>query len=243
MATYRLDFGYDGAGFHGYAKQAGVRTIQEVLEKALFKLTGPVATTVAGRTDAGVHARGQVVSFTVDGELEEARVVRSLNKLLSDEIVVHGCCRAVDAFNARLAAVSRTYRYQVLARPFPDPLLRHVVWHVSDPLDRGSMQEAARYFVGERDFASLCRRAEGRSTVRRVLSAEWSDAGDGLFVYRVTATSFCHQMVRSMVALSVEVGRGAMRAEEVPAILDARDRNRARGVAPPQGLTLWEVAY
>ncbi|MGZ5382725.1 MAG: tRNA pseudouridine(38-40) synthase TruA [Acidimicrobiia bacterium] len=244
MPTYRLDFGYDGSEFHGYAVQAGLRTVQGVLEDALYRITGPVATVVAGRTDAGVHARGQVVSFVCEQTLDASRTARSLNKMVRDEIVIRRCRMVSDDFNARFSARSRTYRYRVANVALLDPLIRHVVWHVRYDLDLSLMNMAAAHFAGLRDFASFCRKADGRSTERNVLSVDWAqDPSDGHLVFEITASSFCRHMVRSLVALSVAVGRGKLDPEAVPGILAARDRNAAQGAAPPQGLTLWEVAY
>lgn len=242
MTTYRLDCSYDGTGFHGYAKQRSVRTVQGDLEAALLQIVGPVETVVAGRTDAGVHATHQVVSFVLDNSVEPAMIARRLNGLLSEEIVVHGCTEVDEEFSARFSAVSRTYRYTILNRATADPLLRFTSWHVPYPLDVEAMQLAVASVIGEHDFGSFCRRAEGRSTIREILDAAWRRDGD-VVELQITATSFCHQMVRSIVALCVEVGRGRVPAERVPAILAARDRAAAKGAAPAHGLTLWDVAY
>lgn len=244
MPTYRLDLAYDGSAFRGYAANAGVRTVQGALESALATiLRRPVETSVAGRTDAGVHARGQVVSFVLPEPIDPTRLQRSLNSLLAPEVVARAVVEAPDGFDARRSALQRTYRYLVDDGPVPDPARRWTVWHVGVHLDEEAMNKAAGAFVGEHDFASLCRAAEGGTTTRRVLTAGWERADDGLLVYSVSAGAFCHQMVRSMVALCVDVGRGRLDAEAVPGILAARDRGAARGVAPPHGLTLWEVRY
>lgn len=244
MPTYRLDIGYDGSGFYGYAKQKRKRTVQLVLEEALIRITGPVQTVVAGRTDAGVHARGQVVSFACSKELDVVQTARSLNKMVGDEIVVRACQRVPDDFDARFAARSRTYRYQIVNTPLLDPLERHMVWHVRYPLDLGSMNAAASGFVGEHDFASFCRKADGRSTERTVLSAWWDEGPEaGHLSFEIRATSFCRQMVRSLVAVCVEVGRRRLEPDAVPGIIAAGDRNAACGAAPPQGLILWAVEY
>lgn len=244
MPTYRLDLGYDGSGFSGYAVQKGVRTVQAVLEEALFRITGPVVTTVAGRTDAGVHARGQVVSFATPKDLDVDRTARSLNKMVREEIVIWGCRRVPDDFNARFSALSRTYRYRVANVPVLDPMIRHMVWQVRYQLDFGPMNVAAKHFTGLHDFASFCRRADGRSTERNVLRADWNlDPVDGHLVFEITASSFCRHMVRSLVALCVEAGRGRLDPDAVPDIIAALDRNVACGAAPPKGLTLWEVEY
>ena len=218
--------------------------MQAVLEDALFRITGPVQTTVAGRTDAGVHARGQVVSFVSGKELDEAQTARSLNKMVREEIVIRGCRVVPDDFNARFSARSRTYRYQIVNDSTVDPLLRHVVWQVGYPLDLDAMNRAARHFLGLNDFASFCRKAEGRSTERTVLSLDWvKNPDDGHLVFEITASSFCRHMVRSLVALCVEAGRGRLDPDVVPNIIAVRDRNQSCGAAPPQGLTLWSVTY
>jgi tRNA pseudouridine38-40 synthase len=201
-----------------------------------------VVTVVAGRTDAGVHARANVVSFSVGEAIDPDRLQRSITAMLGPEVVARQVVEVSDGFDARFSASARRYRYRIDEGEIPDPMLRHVAWHVPHRLDIAAMNEAAAAFVGEHDFASLCRAAEGRSTVRMVRSASWTRRADGP-LFDVTATAFCHQMVRSMVALCVEVGRGRVDAAAVPAILEARDRNSARGVAPPHGLILWEVAY
>lgn len=243
MATYRLTIAYDGTDFHGYAANTGVRTVQGELEAALARVAGsPLATVVAGRTDAGVHARANVVSFEGPDGLDPGRLQRSLTSMLGPEVVVTEAAVAPAGFDARFSAGSRRYRYRVDRGAVPDPLQRRSAWHVPHPLDLEEMNRVAAAFVGEHDFASLCRAAEGRTTVRTVLAASWSEDPPGA-VFDVTALAFCHQMVRSMVALCVEVGRGRVDADRVPGILEARDRNAARGAAPPHGLVLWEIAY
>jgi tRNA pseudouridine38-40 synthase len=243
VPTYRLEIAYDGAGYHGFARQPGLRTVQGELESALGRILGtPVETTGAGRTDAGVHARHQVVSFSVPVDLDPRRLVRSLGGMLAPETAVAGCAEVEEGFSARFSATWREYRYRVLTASAPDPLRRHTTWHVPGPLDLAAMTAAADRLVGEHDFACFCRASEGRATVREVLSAGW-EAADDLAVFTVRATSFCHQMVRSMTGWCVEVGRGRRSAEETPAVLAGRDRAAAGPVAPPHGLVLWEVGY
>jgi tRNA pseudouridine38-40 synthase len=242
VPTYRLDFAYHGAGFYGYAAQPDVRTVQQDLETALAHHSGPVTTLVSGRTDKGVHASAQVVSFTSERQLHAARVVRSLNRQLGPEIAVYSLTVAPDDFHARFSATGRAYTYLVLNRDTPDPLRADVTWHVPDRLDLAAMNDAAGHLVGQRDFASFCRKAAGRSTIRDVRTAEWSRRGD-LVRFDIAASSFCHQMVRSIVALGVDVGRGRIATEAVPDIIGAGDRHLARGVAPPRGLTLVRVEF
>ncbi|MBN2113280.1 MAG: tRNA pseudouridine(38-40) synthase TruA [Acidimicrobiia bacterium] len=244
MPTYRIDLAYDGSGFRGWAANAGVRTVQGRVEEALaVVLRHPVETVVAGRTDAGVHAHGQVASFVTAEPLDPERLQRSLNRLLAPEVVARAVAEAPEGFDARRTARARTYRYCLDDGPVPDPTRRWTVWHCGFPVDEGAMNRAAAAFVGEHDFASLCRAVEGAATVRRVLAASWRREPGGLVVLEVRATAFCHQMVRSMVALCVEAGRGRLDPAAVPGILESRDRGAARGVAPPHGLTLWEVEY
>ena len=243
MPTYRLDVAYDGSGFHGFARQPNLRTVQGEMEQALSRIVGEEVLTVgAGRTDAGVHARGQVMSFAVDRVLDDARMLRSLNRMLGPEIAVTGCREVPEGFDARFSAHSRVYRYQVLATPVHDPLRRLVTWHVPEPLDIEAMGVAAAGFVGEHDFASFCRSSPGRSTVRRVLEAGWDTEGD-VAVFWIEAHAFCHQMVRSIVGFCVDAGRGRADPRSVSEVLARRDRAAARPIAPPQGLILWEVRY
>ncbi len=242
MAVYRIDLAYDGSGFRGYARQPGVRTVQGELEEALRVVLGvAVETGVAGRTDAGVHARGQVVSFDHVGSFDTDELQRSLNGILGPEIAVHSVRPAGDSFHARHSAKWRRYRYRIGTGP-PDPLARGYTWTVDRPLDVGAMAAAAEAFPGERDFSSFCRRVEGRSNVRRVDESVVEEA-DGVIQYWITANAFCHQMVRSVVGLLFDVGRGFTPAGEVAAVIAARDRSRVATVAPPHGLTLWEVGY
>ncbi len=243
MPVYRIDFGYDGTGFRGFARQAGQRTVQGALEERLARVLGDeVSTTGAGRTDAGVHARHQVVSFQWDDDLDTARLARSLNGMMGPEVVVTAVEQAEDDFSARFSARWRLYRYLVLNGPLPDPLSRHRCWHVVEPLDLAAMNEAAEGLVGEHDFASFCRSREGGSTTRRILSASWS-IEDEMTVFAVAATAFCHQMVRSIVGFMIDVGTRRRQADEIKSVLAARDRSRASNMAPPHGLILWEVGY
>jgi tRNA pseudouridine38-40 synthase len=242
MPTYRIDLAYDGTDFHGYGRQNNVRTIQGDLEKALFRITGEVKTVVAGRTDGGVHAVGQVVSFSVDAPLDTDRLQRSLNGQLGPEIAVNAVTEVGDRFHARFSAVARRYRYRISNRPVQDPLTSRTAWHVPEPLDVDAMDRAVGAFIGVHDFASLCRKAPGRTTVREVLDAHWTRTGD-LVELSIGAVAFCHQMVRSIVTVSVDVGKGRSRPEDVQAILEAHSRDVVRGLAPPFGLTLMAVTY
>jgi tRNA pseudouridine38-40 synthase len=243
MMRYRLDIAYDGGRFHGFARQPDVRTVQGEIEQVLERVTGtPVETVGAGRTDAGVHARRQVMSFSLDTPVEPDRIKRAVTGMLGPGIAATGCTVADDDFDARFSARWRSYRYRVLNTPDPDPLLHQTTWHVSEHLDVDAMNMAASGFVGEHDFASFCRRAEGKTTVRTVLSVSWHRE-DHLVVCSIQALAFCHQMVRSIVGFCVDAGRNRADPASVAEVLEARDRAEARPIAPPQGLILWDVGY
>jgi tRNA pseudouridine38-40 synthase len=243
MTTLRLDLAYDGSGFRGYAFQEGLRTIQGDLEAALKTVLGhPVETAVAGRTDAGVHARGQVVSLQVDDAPDLERLARSLNGIVGPEIAVNAITPADDGFHARFSARWRRYRYTMSTGIAPDPLARGFEWHVGSRLDVGLMEAAAAEFIGELNFSAFCRSVEGSSNVRRVEESRWEADGDRLHFW-IRANAFCHQMVRSIVGLCYDVGRGFTPAVSVHEIIDSADRSRVATVAPPHGLVLWEVGY
>ncbi len=243
MPTYRLDISYEGTGFHGFAGQAGLRTVQGELEQALERVfRHPIGVVAAGRTDRGVHARGQVVSFASGRDLDTGRVKRALTSLLGPEIAARSCSIVDDGFNARFSARWREYRYQVLNAQAPDPLQHRLTWHMKDPLDLDAMNRAAAHFVGTHDFASFCRRAQGRTTERTVLTASWW-AQEQTKVFGIRAVAFCHQMVRSVTGFCVDAGRGRVDPDAVPAVLAEQDRGAGRPMAPASGLILWEVGY
>lgn len=242
MPTYRIDLAYDGTGFHGYARQPGVRTVQGAFETALFRRTGEIKTTIAGRTDAGVHAAGQVMSFSVDAPLDVGTLQRSLNSQLGPEIAVYTISEVPDAFHARFSATGRRYRYRIWNARVHDPLLVRTTWHVEDPLDVAAMDRAVAALVGTHDFASFCRKKPGRSTVRELRRASWIRV-ENVVELSIAANAFCHHMVRSIVAASVEIGRGRLAPEAALEILEKRDRSAGMGSAPSHGLTLMAVEY
>ena len=243
MGNYRLDLAYLGTDFHGYATQPNVRTVQGELEAALQRVIGPVETVVAGRTDKGVHAEAQVVSFHTDHEIDCGRLARSLNTQLGPSVAVLALAAVPDEFDARFSATGRAYRYRVLNREAPDPFVAATTYHYRTPLELGAMQEAGRALVGTHDFASFCRAAPGRSTTRDLRTVEWAERPNGVKELYIAASSFCHQMVRSIVAVSLDIGRGKLAADAMVGILAARDRTASRGAAPAHGLTLVAVEY
>ncbi len=213
-------------------------------------LRHPVELTCAGRTDAGVHAWGQVVSLDVEAGADLARLQRSVNKMLAPFVVVREAAWASADFNARRCARSRVYRYVLLCSEWPDPLAAPTTWHVGQALEVRRMEAACDVLLGEHDFSSFCRSVRGSSKrdraaslVRRVLSAEWSDLGGSRLCFEIEATSFCHQMVRSIVGTLVDVGMGRRTAGQLTAVLAAGNRAAAGPLAPAHGLCLWAVRY
>jgi tRNA pseudouridine38-40 synthase len=224
--------------------------VQEVVEDALatvLRLEEPLRLTVAGRTDAGVHARGQVCHVDVPvpaWSRIESSVLPRLAGVLPRDVRATGVAPAPPGFDARFAAVSRRYAYRVGDDPAGvDPLRRHeVLWH-RRPLDVGAMAAAAAALVGEHDFAAFCRRRDGATTLRRLLRFDWARAERGLAVATVEADAFCHTMVRSLVGALLPVGEGRCRASWPAELLAAGARDSAVTVVPPHGLTLEEVRY
>jgi len=239
---------YDGTEFSGFAAQRNrddVRTVGGLLEQAIGKVVRhDVELTCAGRTDAGVHAWGQVVSFRAEPPVETARIQSAVNAMLGPEIVVRSCDVAAPGFDARHDARWRRYRYTIINRDVTDPFRDRFAWWIAEPLDLSTLRLAADVFVGEHDFATFCRKGpEGSSLTRRVLDSEWHDAGDGILRYEIRANAFCWQMVRAVVGTLVEVGTGKRRPGDLLDVLRARDRAAAGQLAPPRGLCLWDVGY
>jgi tRNA pseudouridine38-40 synthase len=241
-----LTVAYDGTEFRGFAEQPRQRTVAGVLREALAQaLHGDLADLAgAGRTDAGVHAWGQVVSCSTGAAVDPQRLAAGLTRRLGPEVVVREA-RVVDpGFHARHSATDRTYRYTVVNRPVPDPFLARFSWWVPEPLEIARLRLGADPFVGEHDFAAFCRKGpEGSTTVRRVLRSHWDVLDDGVLRYEIRATAFCWQMVRSVVGTLVDIGRGRRTAGDVLTILRARDRARAGRLAPRAGLGLWRFDY
>ena len=253
----RIDLAYDGTDFHGWAVQPGLRTVQGDLEAALaVALRLPrVGVVCAGRTDTGVHARGQVVHLDVPDEAVEGSAGRSqdpplqallrrLNGILSPEVRVRRVVAAAPGFDARFSALWRRYAYRIADDPTTvDPLTRAHVLAWSKPLDLGALNEASDLFLGEHDFASFCRRREGATTIRTLLDLEWVRDADGVAVASVRADAFCHSMVRSLVGCLLAVGDGRRPVAWAGDVLRATRRDPSVTVAHAHGLTLEQVAY
>jgi tRNA pseudouridine38-40 synthase len=250
----RLTVAYVGTDLHGFAEAEGLPTVMGELRRTLEMMVRlPVAAVGAGRTDAGVHGWGQVVSLDLPEDTDLGDLQRRLNKVLAPTIAVRDVAWTDDpGFNARYDAEWRHYRYHVLNSAVPDPFFAGTTWHVPQPLQLWAMQLACDPLIGEHDFTSFCRRpkvpegATQPSLRRRVIRADWRLVpGDhpGLLRFEIRANAFCHQMVRSIVGTLVDVGLGKIHAGDVRGILLSQDRRAAPTVAPPHGLVLWEVGY
>ncbi|MER7212702.1 tRNA pseudouridine(38-40) synthase TruA [Streptosporangium sp. NPDC000239] len=265
MVRLRLDLAYDGTGFSGWARQPGRRTVQGEIEEALgkvFRLPEPPSLTVAGRTDAGVHARGQVAHVDLEPEVFGALdsrhqavpledpvadrlpvLIRRLAGILPADVRVHRVTVAPEGFDARFSAMSRRYAYRVCDAPGGgDPLRRHeVVWYPR-PLDLDRLNAAASALLGEHDFAAFCKKREGATTIRELQRLDWVREGD-LLVATVVADAFCHSMVRALVGSLLPVGEGRLPVDWPGQVLTRAVRDSAVHVAPAHGLCLEEVRY
>ena len=243
----RLDVAYDGAGFHGWAAQPGLRTVEGELSAALATVLRlpSVSLTCAGRTDTGVHARGQVVHCDLEALPEgPERLARRANGVLAEDVRVLRVVAAPGGFDARFSALWRRYAYRVADRPeLVDPLRRGSVLAWPRTVDAALMNTAALALAGEHDFAAFCRQREGATTIRTLLGLSWSREPDGLLVADVRADAFCHSMVRSLVGCLLAVGEGRRPVEWPGSVLAAEQRDSAVPVAPAHGLTLEEVCY
>ncbi len=238
---------YDGTPFSGFATNPGVRTVQDDLEAAMSTvLRHPVTITGSGRTDRGVHASGQVISFDADAEHFDAfKLSRAINRMLHPAIAVRGVAAMPPDFDARYSCIGRSYRYRVLNSPTFDPLLANLVWHVREPLDLAAMRTAADRIIGWHNFSSFSKRNKskpGETYERDVKRAAWSRHGDTV-QFEISANAFTHQMVRSLVGMFVDVGRGRRRAVDMGEALAARERGTLPAPAPPQGLVFVKAHY
>lgn len=243
MMRVRAVVAYDGTDYGGFQRQANAPTIQAALEAALAQVTQEaIVVLAAGRTDAGVHAVGQVIAFDTAWRHGPGDLQRALNAVLPTDIAVRGVGEAAQDFHPRYDARSRRYRYTLYNAPVRCPLARRYSLHVVTPLDVAAMRSAARSLVGEHDFATFGRPPQGQVTVRRVLAAEWNGELPGL-TFDIEANAFLYRMVRGIVGTLLQVGRGEMSVEEFSAVLASCDRSRAGPTVSPCGLCLMEVKY
>ncbi len=244
MAVIKLTLEYDGTYYHGWQKQPYLTTIQGTLEKALFRLTQhPIRVHGAGRTDAGVHALGQVAHFSPPVPFQTKVWVRGLNALVPEDIVVQSAEPVPDSFHARFSAKMKTYTYFVHNAPARSPFRRQTAWHLPQRLDLQKMRSAAKRLLGEHDFTSFCA-AAGEAENRRVDLQEIRIEKEGEEIrITVKAPRFLQYMVRNIVGFLIEVGKERRLGKEVPLILDAKDRRQAGPTAPAQGLFLVKIEY
>jgi tRNA pseudouridine38-40 synthase len=243
VPTVRLDIEYDGAGFRGWARQPGLRTVQGELETALATvLREPVELTVAGRTDTGVHARGQVASFTLATEPPED-LMRRLNGVGPDDVAVTAAGVVTDGFNARHDATSRTYRYRLLARSAPSPFERGKALWWPHRVDREALHACASELVGSHNFTAFTpTQTDHVRFERNVLVSSWESNGD-ILSFQITADAFMRNMVRVLIGTQLEVASGRRSVENFTQLLEGATRSQAGDTAPPHGLYLESVAY
>ncbi len=244
MPNFKATVEYDGTDFAGFQWQHGTRTVQGVLEEALLQRTGQFARiTGAGRTDAGVHALGQVVSFRVETRIPVERMALAWNSALPPDVTVRHVEEDPEAFNARFSASSRLYAYLILNRRVPSALLRRYSAFSPHPLDVEAMRVGAGYLLGEQDFAAFANELQpGQTTMREVMRCQVGRYGK-LVIVRIEANAFLRGMVRTIVGTLLELGTGKRAPEELPALLASRERKLAGPSAPPQGLCLVKVRY
>jgi tRNA pseudouridine38-40 synthase len=245
VAVFKLTIEYDGSAFHGWQAQPDQRTVQGELEQALGTvLRRPVALQGASRTDAGVHALGQVASFEADTELEPTRIATGASALAGPDAAVVEALVAPDGFNARFDAVGKRYRYRLLNRTAPSPLLAAYAYHVARPLELEPMRAAAAKLVGTHDFGGFRAADCGRESTERTLTrVAVTDSGEGVVDIEVAGTAFLKNMVRIITGTLVEIGLGRLPLVAVDEVLAEGDRTRAGRTAPAHGLTLVEVSY
>jgi tRNA pseudouridine38-40 synthase len=245
MRNIKLLIEYDGTNYQGWQVQPKGSTIQGILEEKLGLLTGQsVQLFGSGRTDSGVHALGQVAHFKTQNQMDIRTIQRALNSLLPPDIVIQKVEEVDEDFHSRKRSKSKVYEYRILNRNLRSVFHRGYVWHIPQKLNLTEMKKATQILVGEHDFSAF--RTVGsptRTTIRRVIRAEWKRGRDGLIRFEIEANGFLKQMVRSIIGTLVEVGKGRMKAADLRKILNSKDRKEAGPTAPAHGLFLKEVKY
>jgi tRNA pseudouridine38-40 synthase len=245
VRNIKLTIEYDGGIYHGWQIQPGLRTIQGVVLEQIAQITQQKANLIgAGRTDAGVHALGQVASFKTESTIDLLALQRGLNSLLPSDIVVKAVEEVGEEFHARFSARSKVYQYRILNQPYPSAIWRDYAWFIPHELDLPSMQRCGKLLIGSHDFSSF--RASGdesRHSIREVISLEIERRQGNFVVLTIEANAFLRGMVRSIVGTLVEVGRGKTSIAEFKEIFEAQDRRRGGMTAPAHGLFLVEVKY
>jgi tRNA pseudouridine38-40 synthase len=245
MRNIKLLIEYDGTNYQGWQVQPEGPTIQGKLEEKLSRLTAERIHVIgSGRTDSGVHAFGQVAHFKTQSQMDIRTIQRALNSLLPPDIVIQEVEEVDESFHARKQSKSKVYEYRILNRNLRSAFHRGYVWHIPQKMNLTEMKKATQSLIGEHDFSAF--RTVGsptRTTVRRVIRAEWKRGRDGLIRFEIEANGFLKQMVRSIIGTLVEIGKGRMKATDFRKILNSKDRKEAGPTAPAQGLFLKEVKY
>src|SRR4030042_2023154 len=245
MRNIRLLIEYDGTNYQGWQVQPKGPTIQGILEEKIGLLTGERVHLIgSGRTDSGVHALVQVANFRTQSKMDAGSIQKALNSLLPLDIVIRKEEEIDEGFNSRKNSRSKVYEYRILNRELRSTFHRGYVWHIPQKLNLIEMEKATQGLIGEHDFSSF--RSVGsptRTTIRRVIRAEWKKGSDGLILFEIEANGFLKQMVRAIVGTLIEVGKGKIDDEEFRRILESKDRKKAGSTAPAQGLFLTEVKY
>ena len=245
MKNFQLNIEYDGTNYHGWQRQKKDITIQATIEKALSVMTCQEITLVgSGRTDAGVHALGQVAHFKCDTRLNADTFHQGLNSLLPNDIVITACRQVSKTFHARFDVKSKIYHYRILNRLLPSALLRHYAWHIHTPLNTTAINQACQSLLGRHDFKAFEGAGSPRDhTLRNIMTAKWKTCGVDEHQFWIEADGFLRYMVRNIVGTLINVGIGKISPCEFEKILDSKDRNQAGATAPPNGLYLVQVKY
>ena len=243
--NFKIIIEYDGSAYHGWQRQKRDRTIQQEIETALITMVGQrVVLHGSGRTDAGVHAYGQVANFCCETDLTPEIFQKGLGSLLPEDIVIRDCRTVAQSFHARYDVKSKIYQYKILNRMVPAAIGRQYAWYIRRKLDTGAMRSALAHIAGTHDFKAFEGTGSPRPhTIRNVLAAELSENTDGRVIFKIEADGFLRFMVRNIVGTLVDVGLAKITPDEFKKVLEPRDRRNAGATAPPQGLFLMEVKY
>jgi tRNA pseudouridine38-40 synthase len=244
MARYQAILTYDGTDFNGFQRQAGVRSVQSVIETGLKLIGWPGKNVLAaGRTDTGVHAAGQVIAFDIEWQHTDIDLLRAVNANLPPDVAFRSVKRVPSDFHPRYAAYCRRYLYRCFCDPIRQPLRERYAWRIWPPVSLSEVNKSAELLIGEHDFAAFGTppRAGGK-TIRRIQMACWYEGGGDL-VFDITGNAFLYRMVRRLVNFQIEIGQGLREAEEISERLSGKDKILVQGLAPAQGLTLVEVSY
>jgi tRNA pseudouridine38-40 synthase len=245
VKNFKITIEYDGTRYHGWQRQKTDRTIQEEIEKAVLTITGrQVPLTGSGRTDAGVHAYAQVANFKCETHLGPQDLLRGLNSLTADDIVIRGCEEVAASFHARYDVKSKTYAYKMLNRPNPAAIGRQYAWHIRKKMNLEALRSASAHLIGRHDFKAFEGAGSPRAhTTRSVFKASLVEEQEGYLAFEIEADGFLRFMVRNIVGTLVDVGLGKTSPDEFRRILESKDRDQAGATAPAQGLFLKTVTY